>query len=125
MTVSAGTRAKLHERAMGCCERCGKPGATNAHHRLNQSQGGPDTLSNLLLMCGSGTTGCHGWVTQHPDDAQAHGFTVKLGQLTLSRTEPVTVSTEPVRRWSRVLGRAEWVLLDDDGGITPNMLEQT
>lgn len=123
MAVGARTRSRLRERAHGCCERCGKPGATNAHHRLNQSQGGPDALSNLLLLCGSGTTGCHGWVTEHPDDAQALGYTVKLGQLRLSKGQPVSLHNVPVRRWSRVLGAGEWVLLDDDGGLTPDMLE--
>lgn len=122
MTVSAKTRAALRERAHSCCEACGKPGATNAHHRINRSQGGPDTLSNLLLLCGSGTMGCHGWVTQNPECARAWGQRVSLGRLgQISKNLPITAANVPVLRWSRELGSLEWVLLDDDGCLTPSL----
>jgi hypothetical protein len=72
-------RAKLNERADRLCE-VRLPGcyinANNAHHRKNQSQGGLDVLSNLLLACGSGTTGCHGWITEHPGEAKRRGLSV-------------------------------------------------
>lgn len=110
----------LRERALGCCERCGRCGANNAHHRINRSQGGSDTLSNLLLLCGSGTTGCHGWVTEHPEEAQRLGYTVSGHHL--SKTGPAIPADKPVFRYSRELDRPTWVLLDDDGGITPDML---
>lgn len=121
MTVSKSTRARLHERAHSCCERCGKAGATNAHHRINQSQGGPDTLSNLLLLCGSGTTGCHGWVTANPQEAQQLGMSV-TGHAIHQRQDS-SAADRPVLRWSRELGEREWVLLDDDGGITQQLPE--
>jgi hypothetical protein len=110
MSVGERMRARLRERAHGCCEICGEPGATNAHHRLNRSQGGLDTLSNLLLCCGSGTTGCHGAITVSPRTATERGHTVR------GSVNPADV---PVERWDRVAGKPEWVLLDDDGGITP------
>jgi 5-methylcytosine-specific restriction endonuclease McrA len=69
-------RTALRQRAADCCEICGTP-ANNAHHRKNRSQGGEDLLSNLLLLCGSGTTGCHGWVTEHPAAAYVHGWSVR------------------------------------------------
>ena len=58
------------------CVRCGAR-ATNWHHRLNRSQGGPDDAFNLVPLCGSGTTGCHGWVTLHPSEAEAVGLHVR------------------------------------------------
>lgn len=73
-------REALRERSsgdpdIGLCELCGKP-ANNAHHRKNRSQGGRDVLSNLLLLCGSGTTGCHGWITNYPRTSAERGWTV-------------------------------------------------
>jgi hypothetical protein len=68
-------RDALRERAEGCCELCGVP-ANNAHHRKNRSQGGRNELSNLLLLCGSGTTGDHGYITENPADSYANGWSV-------------------------------------------------
>ncbi|GJJ23723.1 hypothetical protein MTY414_73960 [Mycolicibacterium mageritense] len=76
---------------------------------MNQSQGGRGTLGNLLLVCGSGTTGCHGRITVNPTWAKAQGYTVG------GTFEPADV---PVVRWSRFIGGPEVVLLDDRGGIT-------
>lgn len=79
MPISQRQRARLNERADRLCE-VRLPGcfhhANNAHHRKNASQGGTDELSNLLLACGSGTTGCHGWITEHPGDAKRMGLSV-------------------------------------------------
>lgn len=75
--IPVKTRQQLHERANDCCELCGEPNATNAHHRMNRSVGGRHELSNLLLVCGSGTSGCHGWITEHPAWAHRNGYTVK------------------------------------------------
>lgn len=110
MSVSARTRRDLRERALHCCEVCGAHGATNAHHRVNQSQQGRDTLGNLMLVCGSGTMGCHGRITQHPLWARSQGYTVP------GTYEPADI---PLVRWSRWTGSPEVVLLDDHGGITP------
>lgn len=111
MSIPAPVRAALYERSHGCCEACGKVGANNAHHRKNQSQGGPDTLGNLMLLCGSGTTGCHGIITVHPQRALQLGFTVPRWV-----DDPSTV---PVWRWSRELGQPLRVVLGDDGGVNP------
>jgi hypothetical protein len=43
-----------------CCVACGVTGPLNAHHVLSRARGGDDVPENLLLVCGSGTTGCHG-----------------------------------------------------------------
>jgi hypothetical protein len=30
--------------------------------------------SNIVLLCGSGTTGCHGWIEDHREDALETGW---------------------------------------------------
>lgn len=101
--ISAKTRAMLRERSsgddqIGMCEICGMS-ANNAHHRKNRSQGGPDALSNLILLCGSGVTGCHGHITHFPTTAATYGWTVK------SYEDPTTVRV--------FLGHGWWYLNDD------------
>lgn len=44
--------------------------AHHAHHVLPRSRGGPDTLENLVSLCGP----CHVWVHGHPDEATALGL---------------------------------------------------
>lgn len=110
MPITKATRTALHERALHCCEVCGQHGATNAHHRTNRSQGGTDTLGNLMLVCGSGCTGCHGRITTNPTWAKRQGYTMP------ATFEPTDI---PVLRWSRFTGSPEVVLLDNHGGITP------
>jgi hypothetical protein len=43
-----------------CCS-CGRP-PSNVHHVIERGapHHGDDTAANLVLVCGSGTTGCHG-----------------------------------------------------------------
>jgi hypothetical protein len=74
-------KARAHDR----CERCGVQitWLYSIHHRIARGMGGtsldPNKPSNLLLLCGSGTSGCHGWVEHHRDDARAAGYLVKRG----------------------------------------------
>lgn len=103
MTLSPKIRGSLREREDRWCARCGLVRATNAHHRKNRSQGGQDVLSNLLLLCGSGTTGCHGYITEHPAEAYENGWSVR------SHQDPAD---------QEVLYRGTWVLLDDLGNLT-------
>jgi hypothetical protein len=62
------------------CVRCGHylsgvwPGYS-CHHRQSRSVG-PDTLDNRIMLCGSGTTGCHGYVHAHPVEARDKGWIV-------------------------------------------------
>jgi hypothetical protein len=87
----------------GMCVRCGRTGDTTRDHRKNRSVGGLTVASNLQLLCGSGTTGCHGWKTVRPDLAIGFGFAV-----------PGWANPELWPAWH--LG--EWVLYDDLGGWT-------
>ncbi len=104
MSIPAKIRAALHERAGSRCEICSKP-ANNAHHRRNRSQGGKDALSNLMLLCGSGTTGCHGRVTMHPKWAAENGYAIR-GKVDAPESVPVWIRGERCR-------------LGDDGTVTP------
>ncbi len=69
------------ERDQWRCFRCGIAiGRTwlgySAHHRRLRSAGGTDTPENLIMLCGSGTTGCHGWVHEHRMEAGENGWIV-------------------------------------------------
>lgn len=79
------------------------------HHRKPRGMGGTKdpgihSPANIIVLCGSGTTGCHGWVEQH----RAESY--DLGLLVHRTDDPSAV---PVRL-SRGLG-----LLLDDGGWQP------
>lgn len=108
-------RAIVGGRDEQMCVRCrrGSNLGTNFDHRKNRSQGGKWAASNGQLLCGSGTTGCHGWKTQNPQTAMQDGYTCP------SWAEP----TEwPARRWLPTpygTQRLTWVLYDDRGNYTP------
>jgi hypothetical protein len=66
------------------CQRCGRVigfGA-NLQHRRARAAGGRGAGSpinmpeNLIALDGSGTTGCHGWITEHPEEARTFGWEV-------------------------------------------------
>lgn len=109
MSVSARTRAVVQGRDGGCFV-CGAF-ANNLHHRLARGAGGSklahvNAPANLLLLCGSGTTGCHGWVESHRAEAYEAGLLVRRNGVLLPAEVPV------FSRW-----RGRWFLLDDAGGL--------
>lgn len=90
------------------CVRCGMQ-STQIHHRRPRGMGGTtqqstDEPANGVVLCGSGTTGCHGWVESHRSQAVSDGLIVSQGQ------EPATV---PVLLYQG-MGRA-WYILDNVG----------
>jgi hypothetical protein len=107
------------------CVRCGnvvsgEPGVGfSLQHRIPRGMGGSrdprlNLPSNLVLLDGSGTTGCHGEVESHRADAEAAGYLVPRH---LDPAEvPVTVAIWPAS------GNTPAVtiryLLDDRGGRT-------
>jgi hypothetical protein len=101
-----------HQRDNLQCFKCGKyvhPDWDSCHHRRLRSGGGEDVLSNLIMLCGSGTTGCHGYVHHNRTEAAVHGWIV-------SRYGPAPADV-PVRHHQ--LGE---VYLTDDGQIlTPDL----
>lgn len=50
------------------------------HHRVPRGAGGAKHVpwinlpANLLLLCGSGTTGCHGWIEKHRAESIEKGW---------------------------------------------------
>jgi 5-methylcytosine-specific restriction endonuclease McrA len=56
----------------GPCRVCGYR-ATSLHHLVPRSLGGDDVEQNLVPLCGSGTTGCHGLV-EEGDPAARRGL---------------------------------------------------
>lgn len=72
----AAGREAVIARSGGVCEICQANRATNFAHRQRRSQGGSWSPVNGLALCGSGTTGCHGWCTAHPALARAGGWEV-------------------------------------------------
>lgn len=102
---SPEVRAYLLARANERCENCGGP-PDNCHHRTPRGMGGTkrewvNRASNGLVLCGSGTTGCHGYFESHRDQAVERGIILPTGSWPWQT---------PVRL------RGEWRLLDDHGG---------
>lgn len=102
-------------RSGGRCECCGGQAGWSGwsrHHRQPRGMGGTKRdvhgLDNLLLICGSGTTGCHGHIERNREWAYETGFLVRRP------FEP-----EHTALLYRAAGqfRPRWVLLSPTGGI--------
>ncbi|MFB9687673.1 hypothetical protein [Amycolatopsis plumensis] len=63
-------------RSSGVCEICGQHRAESLHHRKGRGQGGPWQPSNIVHLCGDGTTGCHGLVTNKRAEHYDRGWLV-------------------------------------------------
>lgn len=97
-------RAGLGMVEMARCERCGASGPLSMDHIRNRSQGGDWSPSNIVVLCGDGTTGCHGWKTHHADAARAEGYARQAG-------DPPAEFQHPQLKFR--------VRLDDDGNLIP------
>lgn len=102
------TRLGVYERDGYRCCRCTRlvsdSRPASVHHRVPRGMGGTRSAwinepPNLLLLCGSGTTGCHGWIESHRDEARADGFLVAAWE---------AVETVPFRDLN-----GDWWLLTD------------
>ena len=79
---------RIWTRDQGCCARCGRSLRREArgvewsvHHRCPRSSGGTrrswvGEAANGVLLCGTGTTGCHGVVEREREQARADGWLV-------------------------------------------------
>lgn len=93
-------------RDRGRCVRCGvyTPGGS-IHHRQGRGGTDPHRPAALGLFCGSGTTGCHGYVHANPAEAYAKGWMVR-------RLGTAVCEGIPIRTY------AGWVLFNADGTTT-------
>lgn len=65
----------LEQRSGGFCEACGRRRLeynSHRHHRRLRSQGGKDTLDNLVIICRE----CHQLIHEQPKQSIAEGFIV-------------------------------------------------
>lgn len=67
--------AALLQRSMGRCEICWDAPAWHRHHRLRQSQGGDNSLENLLHLCWN----CHEFVHRYPALSYEQGWLLRSG----------------------------------------------
>lgn len=81
---NGATRITVHIRDEDRCVRCGgfvwKLAGHSIQHRIPRGRGGSNRLSNLVLLCGSATTGCHGWVESHRGESYRHGWLVRTDE---------------------------------------------
>lgn len=86
--IPAATRALVIDRDLGRCVRCGRRLAGqpySIHHRSPRRMGGTSLASihdpaNLILLGGTGSTGCHGWVESNRAAAVELGWLVRSGR---------------------------------------------
>lgn len=112
--MGTGVTARVRETVLGRdghrCVSCGKSiiGIPySVHHRMPRGMGGTrnpevNLPANLLLLCGSGTTGCHGWLESHREKAKEWGYLIRRGT--------ASPAFEPV------LTADGWRRFDNDGG---------
>jgi len=105
-------RDLVYTRSNRVCERCGTRRGTNWHHR--RAAGRLWTPENGLDLCGSGTTGCHGWVTDQPILAKDYGWSVSNFHGDLLAT-PVLV----YRRWVYLTHDGQKVPVPDPRALPP------
>lgn len=104
-------RAACFERAVGACEVCGyrlPEKGWNLHHRRARGMGGTRrkvSCADGLVVCGSGTQGCHGQIETNRAWALQRGYLVSKWE------EPVQV---PV-----FTARGAWVIFNHDGSTSP------
>lgn len=108
---SKRTRLTVMERDLHSCVRCGARShwcGLNIHHRHNRSHPYKNLNSpaNLVTLCGSGDTGCHGWAHANIPEARQVGLVVSGFN---DHPERVPLLTK----------HHGWVLLDDKGGYAP------
>lgn len=83
LKVSDETRFTVLGRNGYKCEKCGDDflWGVSVHHRRPRMMGGSKNEllhlpANLIALCGSGTTGCHGWVESNRDKARELGYLI-------------------------------------------------
>lgn len=87
MSMRTHTRHLVVTRAQQRCEICYEPlHVMSLHHRRPRQMGGSkadwiNEPANLLAICGTGTTGCHGRVESFRERSYEHGWLLRHGWL--------------------------------------------
>lgn len=63
--TTKAVRLAVFDREQSTCRCCKVRLAESLHEIKPRSLGGKRTLSNCVALCGSGTTGCHGFVQSY------------------------------------------------------------
>lgn len=108
--TDAVIRGAVLERDGYACVRCGKHVGYQPHSIHHRILGNRKDVraSNLITLCGSGVTDCHGWVHAHPKEAMEHGYIVS------SFTKRQETPTKPVA-YAAANGRIPgWYVLSDN-----------
>lgn len=98
---------RVAQRDQHQCQWCGVALGydRSCHHRQFKSRGGGDGPENRVMLCGSGTTGCHRRChNRDPDDEE---LATALGYVIPSWADPATVPM-----WSATWQL--WILVDSD-----------
>lgn len=75
-------RQQVYERDARRCRLCGVANARaySVHHIRYRSEGGDNSLANLILLCGTGSWGCH--LTAHSDKGTYQPLLLELAVAT-------------------------------------------
>lgn len=93
------------------CLRCGMDlwgQQASKHHRKKRRFPDADRVENIVILCGTGTTGCHGWCHSHDREARATGWVVSSWD-------------KPAERPLITLDQ-RMIMLTEDGGKVINQL---
>ena len=117
--MSKKTREIVMQRADSRCELCGAFSfgfmGYSFHHRKPRGMGGTknkksEKPSNIILLCGSGTTGCHGRVESMRDWSRDNGI------LVCQSDDPLQVKIKLLVGWCHLLDDGSYVTT---GGVYP------
>lgn len=77
LVAAAGNRCQRCPCRLGAIRAgCDCQGRLSLSHVVPAGKGGPWAPFNLRVLCGSGSTGSHGWVEANPAAAEAEGWRV-------------------------------------------------
>ena len=110
---SAKVRSLVEARDGNRCVKCGQLVARDEdsiHHRIPRGRGGTNDVENLILLCGTGTTGHHGWVEKN------RAVSYKLGYLVETGIDPAdTLVFVAGRGWMYASPDGRWISPEEYG----------
>lgn len=125
--TAATVRHAFFERERERCFRCRRPlrfeergMSWSAHHRRPRGSGGTSdprvgSISNCLILCGSGTTGCHGWAEKYREIARDYGYLIPVNvSLDMFAPAGVRVKREDGSWW---LMTSSGLAVECEGGV--------